>query len=168
MIKINIEKNLKDWQILEDNEVIIRAKRPKWYSSEISFFFNGKTYQLKKKSFWKSTIDIFQGGQTIGSITYSLSDGYQLNMNNSKKKYSLTQLNKGGLWRLEREYTFNELGPKPIFIINYSKKNFGKEIIEISKVDLDSSNYDLLMYGLKLMRLTQASEAAAASPSFYG
>ena len=168
MIKINIEKNLKDWQILEDNEVIIRAKRPKWYSSEISFFFNGKTYQLKKKSFWKSTIDIFQGGQTIGSITYSLSDGYQLNMNNSKKKYSLTQLNKGGLWRLEREYTFNELGPKPIFIINYSKKNFGKEIIEISKVDLDSSNYDLLMYGLKLMRLTQASEAAAASPTFYG
>tara|TARA_Y100001958_G_C21189469_1_gene517941 strand:- start:730 stop:1236 length:507 start_codon:yes stop_codon:yes gene_type:complete len=168
MIKINIEKNLKDWQILEDNEVIIRAKRPKWYSSEISFFFNGKTYQLKKKSFWKSTIDIFQGGQTIGSITYSLSDGYQVNMNNSKKKYSLTQVNKGGLWRLEREYTFNELGPKPIFIINYSKKNFGKEIIEISKVDLDSSNYDLLMYGLKLMRLTQASEAAAASPTFYG
>tara|TARA_B100000575_G_C22970456_1_gene560219 strand:+ start:12 stop:518 length:507 start_codon:yes stop_codon:yes gene_type:complete len=168
MIKINIEKNLKDWQILEDNEVIIRAKRPKWYSSEISFFFNGKTYQLKKKSFWRSTIDIFQGGQTIGSITYSLSDGYQVNMNNSKKKYSLTQVNKGGLWRLEREYTFNELGPKPIFIINYSKKNFGKEIIEISKVDLDSSNYDLLMYGLKLMRLTQASEAAAASPTFYG
>ena len=168
MIKINIEKNLKDWQILEDNEVIIRAKRPKWYSSEISFFFNGKTYQLKKKSFWKSTIDIFQGGQTIGSITYSLSDGYQVNMNNSKKIYSLTQVNKGGLWRLEREYTFNELGPKPIFIINYSKKNFGKEIIEISKVDLDSSNYDLLMYGLKLMRLTQASEAAAASPTFYG
>ena len=168
MIKINIEKNLKDWQILEDNEVIIRAKRPKWYSSEISFFFNGKTYQLKKKSFWKSTIDIFQGGQTIGSITYSLSDGYQVNMNNSKKKYSLNQVNKGGLWRLEREYTFNELGPKPIFIINYSKKNFGKEIIEISKVDLDSSNYDLLMYGLKLMRLTQASEAAAASPTFYG
>ena len=168
MIKVNIEKNLKDWQILENNEVIIRAKRPKWYSSEISFFFNGKTYQLKKKSFWKSTIDIFQGGQTIGSITYSLSDGYQVNMNNSKKKYSLTQVNKGGLWRLEREYTFNELGPKPIFIINYSKKNFGKEIIEISKVDLDSSNYDLLMYGLKLMRLTQASEAAAASPTFYG
>ena len=168
MIKINIEKNLKDWQILEDNEVIIRAKRPKWYSSEISFFFNGKTYQLKKKSFWKSTIDIFQGGQTIGSITYSLSDGYQVNINNSKKKYSLTQVNKGGMWKLEREYTFNELGPKPIFKINYSKKNFGKEIIEIIKVDLDSSNYELLMYGLKLMRLTQASEAAAASPTFYG
>lgn len=168
MIKVNIEKNLKDWQILEDNEVIIRAKRPKWYSSEISFFFNGKTYQLKKNSFWKSTIDIFQGGQTIGSITHSYPTGYKVNINNSKKIYSLSKVNKGGMWRVEREYTFNELGPKPIFKINYSKKNFGNETIEIDKVDLDSSNYDLIMYGLKLMRLTQASEAAAASPTFYG
>jgi len=168
MIKVNIEKNLKDWQVIEDNEVIIRAKRPKWYSSEISFFFNGKTYQLKKKSFWKSTIDIFQGGQTIGSITHSYPTGYKVNINNSKKIYSLSQVNKGGMWRVEREYTFNELGPKPIFKINYSKKNFGKETIEINKVDLDSSNYDLIMYGLKLMRLTQAAEAAAASPTFYG
>ena len=168
MIKVNIEKNLKDWQILENNEVIIRAKRPKWYSSEISFFFNGKTYELKKKSFWKSTLDIFQGGQTIGSITYSIRLGYQVNINSSKKIYSLSQVNKGGMWRVEREYTFNELGPKPIFKINYSKKNFGKETIEINKIDLDSSNYDLIMYGLKLMRLTQASEAAAASPTFYG
>lgn len=168
MIKVNIENNLKDWQILEDNEVIIRAKKPKWYSSEISFFFNGKTYQLKKKSFWKSTIDIFQGGQTVGSITHSYPTGYKVNINNTKKIYSLSQVNKGGMWRVEREYTFNELGPKPIFKINYSKKNFGKETIEINKVDLDSSNYDLIMYGLKLMRLTQASEAAAASPTFYG
>ena len=168
MIKVNIENNLKDWQILEDNEVIIRAKKPKWYSSEISFFFNGKTYQLKKKSFWKSTIDIFQGGQTVGSITHSYPTGYKVNINNTKKIYSLSQVNKGGMWRVEREYTFNELGPKPIFKINYSKKNFGKESIEINKVNLDSSNYDLIMYGLKLMRLTQASEAAAASPTFYG
>jgi len=168
MIKVNIENNLKDWQILEDNEVIIRAKKPKWYSSEISFFFNGKTYQLKKKSFWKSTIDIFQGGQTVGSITHSYPTGYKVNINNTKKIYSLSQVNKGGMWRVEREYTFNELGPKAIFKINYSKKNFGKESIEINKVDLDSSNYDLIMYGLKLMRLTQASEAAAASPTFYG
>ena len=84
MIKVNIENNLKEWQILEDNEVIIRAKKPKWYSSEISFFFNGKTYQLKKKSFWKSTIDILQGGQTVGSITHSYTSGYKVNLNNSK------------------------------------------------------------------------------------
>ena len=78
MIRVNIEKNNKDWQIIEDNEAVIKATRPKWYSSELRFFYNGKTYQLKKKNFWKSTIEILQGGQLIGSITNSFMTGYQV------------------------------------------------------------------------------------------
>jgi len=168
MIRVNIEKNNKDWQIIEDNEAVIKATRPKWYSSELRFFYNGKTYQLKKKNFWKSTIEILQGGQLIGSITNSFMTGYQVKINNTQKIYSLSQVNKGGMWKIEKEYTFNEIGPKPVFIIKYSKKNFRKEIIQIEKVDLDNSSYDLIMYGLSLMRLTQMSEAAAATPTFHG
>ena len=168
MIRVNIEKNNKDWQIIEDNEAVIKATRPKWYSSEVRFFYNGKTYELKKKSFWKSTIEILQGGQLIGSISNSFMTGYQVKINNTQKIYSLSQVNKGGMWKIEKEYTFNEIGPKPIFIIKYSKKNFRKEIIQIEKVDLDNSSYDLIMYGLSLMRLTQMSEAAAATPTFHG
>ena len=139
MIRVNIEKNNKDWQIIEDNEAVIKATRPKWYSSELRFFYNGKTYQLKKKNFWKSTIEILQGGQLIGSITNSFMTGYQVKINNTQKIYSLSQVNKGGMWKIEKEYTFNEIGPKPIFIIKYSKKNFRKEIIQIEKVDLDAT-----------------------------
>ena len=168
MIRVNIEKNNKDWQIIEDNEAVIKATRPKWYSSELRFFYNGKTYELKKKSFWKSTIEILQGGQLIGSITNSFMTGYQVKINNTQKIYSLSQVNKGGMWKIEKEYTFNEIGPKPIFIIKYSKKNFRKETIQIEKIDLDNSSYDLIMYGLSLMRLTQMSEAAAATPTFHG
>ena len=51
MIRVNFEKNYKDWQIIDDDETIIKATKPKWYSSEVRFFYNGKTYQLKKKSF---------------------------------------------------------------------------------------------------------------------
>jgi hypothetical protein len=167
MIKVNIEKNNKDWKILEDNEVVIKATMPKWYSSEVRFFYNGKTYQLKKKSFWKSTTEILQGGQLIGSIIHSFMKGYQVIINSSMKTYSLSQVNKGGMWKINKEYTFNEVGSKPIFVIKYSKKNFRKEIIEIEKINLDQSSYDLIMYGLSLMRLTQMSEAAAASPTFY-
>ena len=168
MIRVNIEKNNKDWQIIEDNEAVIKATRPKWYSSELRFFYNGKTYQLKKKNFWKSTIEILQGGQLIGSITNSFMTGYQVKINNTQKIYSLSQVNKGGMWKIEKEYTFNEIGPKPIFIIKYSKKNFSKENIEIEKINLDNSSYDLIMYGLSLMRLTQMAESAAATPTFYG
>ena len=167
MIRVNIEKNNKDWQIIEDNEPVIKATRPKWYSSEVRFFYNGKTYQLKKKNFWKSTIEILQGGQLIGSITNSFMTGYQVKINNTQKIYSLSQVNKGGMWKIEKEYTFNEIGPKPIFIIKYSMKKF-KENIEIEKINLDNSNYDLIMYGLSLMRLTQMAESAAATPTFHG
>ena len=94
--------------------------------------------------------------------------GYKVNIVNTQKTYSLSQVNKGGMWKIEKEYTFNEIGPKPIFIIKYSKKNFSKENIEIEKINLDNSSYDLIMYGLSLMRLTQMAESAAATPTFYG
>jgi hypothetical protein len=51
MIRFNFEKNYKDWQIIDDDETIIKTTKPKWYSSEVRLFYNGKTYQLKKKSF---------------------------------------------------------------------------------------------------------------------
>tara|TARA_B100000902_G_scaffold22364_1_gene27017 strand:+ start:3812 stop:4318 length:507 start_codon:yes stop_codon:yes gene_type:complete len=168
MIRVNIEKNNKDWQIIENNDVIIRATRPKWYSSEVKFFFNGKTYQIKRKSFWSSTTIIFRGGLEFGSIKHKLLKGYIVNIQDSRKTYSLSQENKGGMWKIDKEYTVNENDSKPIFKIKYSKKNFKKEIIEIEKVDLEDSNYDLIMYGLSLMRLQQMSEAAAATPGFYG
>ena len=50
MIRFNFEKNYKDWQIIDDDETIIKTTKPKWYSSEVRLFYNGKTYQLKKKS----------------------------------------------------------------------------------------------------------------------
>ncbi len=166
MITVNIEKNYKDWQILENNEVLIRATKPKWYTSEIKFFFNGKTYQIIKRSFWKSSRDIFQGGQLIGSFTHTYMLGYQVKINNTNKTYSLSQENKGGMWSINKEYTFNEIGSKPIFIIKYSKKNFSKEIIEIENINLENSNYDFIIYGLSLMRLLQMSEAAASAPIY--
>ena len=65
-IKLNIEKNNKDFQILEDNEVLIRGVKPKWYSQQIRFFYDNRTYEIKKKSFWSSRFQIFQSGSLIG------------------------------------------------------------------------------------------------------
>ncbi len=43
-IKLNIEKNNKDFQILKDNEVLIRGVKPKWYSQQIRLYLIvGKT-----------------------------------------------------------------------------------------------------------------------------
>tara|TARA_B100000575_G_scaffold54069_1_gene40612 strand:- start:48379 stop:48888 length:510 start_codon:yes stop_codon:yes gene_type:complete len=163
MIRVNLEKNNRDWQIIEDNNIVIKATRPKWYSSEIRFFFNGKTYQIKRKSFWSSSSNIFQGGMEIGSIKYSLKKGYFVNIYNTGKTYSLSQENKGGMWKINREYTMIDNNLRKIIKIKYSKKNFRKEIMEIEKLEIEDSNYDLIMYGLDLMRRIQMSESAAAA-----
>ena len=168
MIKVNIEKNNKDFQILENHEVLIRGIKPKWYSSQLNFFYNNRTYQIKKISFWSSSYNVFQGSKIVGVFNYKWkTGGYTLVMNDSKKTYTLSQLNKGGMWRIQKLYTLLEDKTKPVLAINYSFKKW-KENIEIEKIDLIDSSSDLIIYGLFLMRKLQASESAAASPVFYG
>ena len=167
MIKVNIEKNNKDFQILENQEVLIKGIKPKWYSSQINFFYNSRTYQIKKKSFWSSTYNIFQGSRIVGVFNYKWKKGgYSLVMNDSKKTFSLTQSNRGGMWRIEKLYTLIEDGTKPILTINYSFKKW-KENIEIEKIDLSDSSLDLIIYGLFIMRRLQSAESAA-SAGVYG
>ena len=168
MIKVNIEKNNKDFQILENQEVLIKGIKPKWYSSQINFFYNSRPYQIKKKSFWSSSYNVFQGSKIVGVFNYKWkTGGYSLVMNDSKKVYSLTQSNKGGMWRIEKLYTLLENGTKPVLAINYSFKKW-KENIEIEKIDLSESSLDLIIYGLFIMRRLQAAESAASSPVVYG
>ena len=166
MIKVNIEKNNKDFQILENQEILIKGIKPKWYSSQINFFYNSRTYQIKKKSFWSSSYNIFQGSKIVGVFNYKWkTGGYSLSLNDSKKEYTLTQSNTGGMWKIERLYTLLEDGSKPILTIKYSFKKW-KENIEIEKVDLSDSSLDLIIYGLFIMRRLQSAESAASAPVY--
>ena len=164
MIKVNIEKNNKDFQVIENEEVLIRGIKPKWYSSQINFFYNSRTYQIKKKSFWKSSYNIFQGSKIVGVFNYKWkTGGYSLSLIDSKKLYTLSQSNTGGMWKIEKLYTLLEDGVKPVLSIKYSFKKW-KENIEIHKIDLSDSSLDLIIYGLFIMRRLQAAESAANSP----
>tara|TARA_E500000178_G_scaffold279213_1_gene278923 strand:+ start:66 stop:572 length:507 start_codon:yes stop_codon:yes gene_type:complete len=168
MIKLNIERNNKDFQILENQEVLIRGIKPKWYSSQINFFYNSRTYQIKKKSFWSSSFNIFQGSKIVGVFNYKWkTGGYSLSLNDSKKSYTLSQSNTGGMWRIEKLYTLLEDGIKPVLSIKYSYKKW-KENLEIHKIDLSDSSLDLIMYGLFLMRRLQSAESAVSGISAYG
>ena len=165
MIKVNIERNNKDFQIIENNEILIKGSKPKWYSSNLNFFFNSRTYQIKKKSFWSSSYHIHIGGRIIGEFNYKWkSGGYSLNLYESKKIFTLSQSNIGGMWRVERLYTLLEDGSKPILKINYSYKKW-KESIEIERIEMNNSNSDLIIYALFIMRRLQTAESAAGAGS---
>ena len=165
-IKVNIEKNNKDFQILEDNEVIIKGIKPKWYSQQIRFFYNNMTYEIKKKSFWSTGHIILRSGSLIGSIPFNWKKGHYIELdehNEVKKQYWLGEKKKGGTsFDSDTIYTLLEGGTKSILEIHYSWKKW-KEHMEIEILDKNDDSYKLLIYALFLMRQKQQAEASATT-----
>ena len=164
-IKLNIEKNNKDFQILEDNEVIIKGVKPKWYSQQIRFFYNNRTYEIKKKSFWSSRFQILQSGSLIGDIPFNWKTGHHINLHQTNKKYWIKSTSKS-MWKSDKTYSLLEEGVKSIIAIHYSWKKW-KENIEIEILD-NNVDYELIIYALFLMRQQQQGEAAATAGTTYG
>jgi len=50
-MKIETTRSNKAFTVLDKDTLILKGRRPKWYSSEIRFFHNSKTYEIKKKDF---------------------------------------------------------------------------------------------------------------------
>ena len=100
--KVRIQKN-KDFQILENNMPIVKGTKPKWYSSEILFFYNNRTFQIKKKKFWKGEHEITASGKKVGNILIRsfkkpLWNFIHVYENNSfKDEYSMTSSSKS-IW----------------------------------------------------------------------
>ena len=164
-IRLNIEKNNKDFQILEDNEVIIKGVKPKWYSQQIRFFYNNRTYEIKKKSFWSSRFQILQSGSLIGDIPFNWKTGHHINLHQTNKKYWIKSTSKS-MWKSDKTYSLLEEGVKSIIAIHYSWKKW-KENIEIEILD-NNVDYELIIYSLFLMRQQQQGEAAATAGTTYG
>jgi len=168
-IKVNIEKNNKDFQILEDNQVIIKGIKPKWYSQQIRFFYNNMTYEIKKKSFWSTGHIILRSGSLIGSIPFNWKKGHYIELdehNEVKKQYWLEEKKKGGTFSSNKIYTLIDGGTKSILEIHYSWKKW-KEYMEIEILDKNNDSYELLIYALFLMR-QQQQQAAASATTFVG
>lgn len=166
-IKLNIEKNMKDFQILEDNVVLIKGVKPKWYSQQVRFFYDNRTYEIKKKSFWSSGFQILQSGSLIGDIPFSWKNGHHIHLHQTNKKYWIKSTKKGSAWSSDKIYSLLEDGVKSIVAIHYSWKKW-KENIEIEILENNDDSYELIIYGLFLMRQKQQAESAAHHGGYGG
>ena len=162
-IKIEIAKNNKDFQLLENGVVVVKVQKPKWYSSEIRFRYNNKTYEIKKKGFWGTSFSILQGGQLLGDIVWSFKTGTKIILKDSvlnTSHYSLKAETVGKWYSSNRQYTLNKNEKTTALIIYYALKK-GKESIEAEFNDKSNADYVLLVAALFLMRQQSAQDSGA-------
>ena len=157
----------KDFQILESNIPIIKGSRPSWFSSKIIFFYNNKTYEIQKISFWKSQYKVTAGGVEVAKIIVKSLKGYFIQILENgriKEEYSVTKTTKS-MWSSARIYNviYNN---SEILKIDYKwlKHSWIKytEDISVEVLDKERGGPDLTVYSLFLMRIIQQAEAASA------
>ena len=82
----------KEYQVINNSEIVLETRKPKWYSSEVNFLHNDKNYKIKKIKFWSMSHTIFELERPIGEIDLSYMKGgvIKLKNNNIAMKYSVT------------------------------------------------------------------------------
>ena len=165
-LKINIEKNHWSFNITDNNEVVLKANKPKWYSNQIKFFYTDKKYQtfeIKKKSFWSTSYNIFKTGNLIGEIPYSWKKGtHVFVLHQSDKKYEIKEEKKGGAFSFDKSYQVLENGEKAIFAIHASFKNW-KLNIDLEIFDNNKVEYELIVYAYFLIKIKRQEKEMASS-----
>ena len=105
--KVRYHLSKKDFEILENNLPIIKGSRPSWFSSKIIFFYNNKTYEIQKISFWKSQYKVTAGGVEVAKIIVKTLKGYFIQILENgriKEEYSVVKTAKS-IWSSARIYT---------------------------------------------------------------
>ena len=168
--KVKYQMGKKDFQILENNIPIIKGSRPSWLSSKIIFFYNNKTYEIQKISFWKSQYKVTAGGVEVAKIIVKSLKGYFIQILENgivKEEYSVTKTTKS-IWSSARIYTVLYSNSE-ILKIDYKwlKHSWIRytEDISVKVLDENRGGPHVIVYSLFLMRIIQQAEDAAASGS---
>ena len=166
--KVKYQMGKKDFQILENNIPIIKGSRPSWFSSKIIFFYNNKTYEIQKISFWKSQYKVTAGGVEVAKIIVKSLKGYFIQILENgitKEEYSVTKTTKS-MWSSARIYTVLYKNSQ-ILKIDYKWLKYSwiryTEDISIEVLDENRGGPNVIVDSLFLMRIIQQAEAAAVS-----
>ena len=162
-MKIEIAKNNKEFKLFDNDKIVIKGRKPKWYSPEIHFFYNSKTYELKKKNFWATSFIILESGQPIGDINWSFKTGSKIILKD--KQYWLKTEKVGKWYASDRQYILRENGETPVLTIHYALKKW-KESLEAEFKDKDNADCVLLVCALFVMKQQQRAQNSAAAGGF--
>ena len=170
-MKIKILNYKKEFQIINNSEVVLETKKTKWYSSEINFYYNNKHYEIKKSSSWSVTHSLFELEKPIGKIDFSfMKEGViRLKKNYIYNEYTLKKENVGKWYSSQKKYVLNKKDLSPVLTIHYDIKFWesSKEDISVTFNDEPSTDFVLLVCSLFLMRQKLSVENSASATVGY-
>ena len=93
-MEIKIINYKKEYQVINNSEIVLETRKPKWYSSEVNFLHNDKNYKIKKIKFWSMSHTIFELERPIGEIDLSYMKGGVIKLKNNNTTYKEYTLKK--------------------------------------------------------------------------
>ena len=163
-MKVKIINYRKEYQIINDLEVVLETRKTIWYSSEINFHYKDKLYEIKKSSFWSLSSTIFEINLPIGKIFWTMKGGVirLKNKNATYNEYTLKKENLGKWYSSERRYVLNKKDLNPVLTIHYDVKGriIPSEDINVSFNDVDSTDFVLLVCSLSLIDIITGSDTS--------
>ena len=165
-MKIKIINYKKEYQVINNSEVVLETRKPKWYSSEVNFQNNDKNYEIKKIKFWSISHTIFELERPIGEINLSYIKGGVIRLKNKNATYNEYTLKKekvGKWYTSERRYVLKKKDLNPVLTIHYDVKGrlIPTEDISVSFNDVDSTDFVLLVCSLSLIDMITGSDTSA-------
>ena len=162
---VKITNYKKEYQIINHSEIVLETRKPKWYSSEINFYYNDKYYEIKKSGVWSISRTIFELKRTIGKIFWTMKGGVirMKNKNATYNDYTLKKEKLGKWYSSERRYVLKKKDLNPVLTIHYDVKGrlIPTEDISVSFNDVDSTDFVLLVCSLSLIDMITGSDTSA-------
>ena len=163
-LKSEINRDGKNFQIIENGITKLKGQYPKWYSiGNLQFHYNNKTFNIKKKSFWGLNLLIEENGRSLGEVVFSFTKGREVHLkdgNSKLSKYTLKSKKTGKWYVNQRQYTLYKDNTFPILTIFHQVNNW-KSNYKFEFIEKEKPNYVLLAIAFFLMNLSKADRASA-------
>jgi hypothetical protein len=146
---------------------LFKLSNPNGILQKPLFFFNNKSYVIKKNSFWSLDHHIYQSGVFKGRIIHSWSGHYSISICKYKKeinRYTMSVEKPKGWFKSDTMYSIIDKEGEVILSIHYAYEKW-KGVYTAELDDSDNLHYEILVYAYLIIQWKQqAASAGAAMP----
>ena len=178
---LTIENHSTGFRVLNDNVLVLKAERMKWYSDAVSYEYSGNECQMIAANFFRTKLNLIKNGKSFGEITWKW-DGswtlrgllpwtwglYTLKLDKNLNSYYLKRKSWSKKHWSERSLSYvlkSELDSEAILTIKVEGGVVSTEEIKI-EYHISKQDQDLLAFALFSIKAVLSAQKAVIYHSF--